>query len=86
MYQWGGSVRRERLAKERTSRNLTQEQVAMDIGISTIYLRKLEGGQSKPGRETMLKLERYYGVSARELFPDIFWGISNPSPTPKPKR
>ncbi|WP_018131375.1 helix-turn-helix domain-containing protein [Effusibacillus pohliae] len=67
------------MAKERTSRNLTQEQVAMQLGISTIYLRKLEGGQSKPGRETMLKLERFYGVPARELFPDIFSEISSPS-------
>lgn len=79
-------MRRERLAKERTSRNLTQEQAAMELGISTIYLRKLEGGQSKPGRETMLKLESYYGVPARDLFPDIFSEIAGPSRPPGTKR
>ncbi|MFC4768498.1 helix-turn-helix transcriptional regulator [Effusibacillus consociatus] len=75
-------MRRERLSKERASRNLTQEQVAMEIGISTIYLRKLEGGQSKPGRETMLKLEHFYGVPARDLFPDIFSGFSDSANNP----
>lgn len=65
-------LKREFLANQRISRNLTQEQVAGDLGISTIYLRKLEGGHSKPGRETMLKLERYYNTSMKELFPDLF--------------
>ncbi|BCJ87453.1 helix-turn-helix domain-containing protein [Effusibacillus dendaii] len=76
-------MRRERLAEERTSRHLTQERVALDLGISTIYLRKLEGGHSNPGRNTMLKLERYYGVPAKILFPDLFENIQPSSSAKK---
>jgi transcriptional regulator with XRE-family HTH domain len=65
-------MKRVRLAFERISRNLTQAEAARELGISVIYLRKLEGGHSKPGRQTMIKIERYYGVPASELFPDVF--------------
>ena len=66
-------MRREMLINVRLSYGKTQKEVARDLKISTIYIRKLETGNSKPGRETMLKLENYYGVSMRELFPDIFF-------------
>lgn len=65
-------MKRERLALERTSRHLTQAEAARELGISVIYLRKLEGGHSKPGRQTMLKIEHFYGVPSNELFPDVF--------------
>ncbi|WP_309232101.1 MULTISPECIES: hypothetical protein [unclassified Bacillus (in: firmicutes)] len=37
-----------------------------------MYVRKLEKGDSEPGRKTLLKLEKFYCVRDRELFPDIF--------------
>ncbi|WBL16401.1 helix-turn-helix transcriptional regulator [Sutcliffiella sp. NC1] len=63
---------RDRLVLERQKKDLTQEQVAKAIGISTVYVRKIEKGLRNPGRETMLKFEAFYGVSDRILFPDLF--------------
>ncbi|MCP8970537.1 helix-turn-helix transcriptional regulator [Ectobacillus ponti] len=63
---------RIRLVQERHLRNLTQKQVADILGVSEVYIRKLEKGDANPGRKTMLKLEIFYGVRDRELFPDIF--------------
>lgn len=65
-------MKRQRLVEARKSLNKTQAEAAADIGISEIYLRKIENGASKPGRETMLRFEQYYGISMRELFQDIF--------------
>lgn len=63
---------RGRLVSERLSRGMTQKQVAELLGISEVYVRKLEKGVVEPGRKTMLKFEFFYGVRDRELFPDIF--------------
>jgi len=63
---------RERLVKERRSKGLTQKQVAEIIGISEVYVRKIEKGLRNPGRETMLKFEILYKTPAKKLFPDLF--------------
>lgn len=63
---------RERLVDERLKRKLTQKQVAEKLDISEIYVRKIEKGLRNPGRETMLKFEKLYGIQDRELFPDLF--------------
>jgi transcriptional regulator with XRE-family HTH domain len=65
-------MKRETLILNRKNRNKTQQEVAADLGISAIYLRKLEAGTANPGRDIMINVERYYGVSMRDLFPDIF--------------
>ena len=65
-------MKRNRLVGERTKRNLTQADLAEKIDISTIYVRKLESGSVKPGRETMIKYEKFFGLSSKTLFPDIF--------------
>jgi ribosome-binding protein aMBF1 (putative translation factor) len=65
-------TKREQLVIERNKINKTQKEVAQSLGISEIYVRKLESGMSKPGRDTMIAFERYYGISMRDLFPDIF--------------
>jgi putative transcriptional regulator len=63
---------RNRLVDERLKRNLTQKQVAEMLSISEVYVRKIEKGLRNPGRETMLKFEQLYGISDRNLFPDLF--------------
>jgi len=63
---------RQRLVDERNKRNLTQKQVAEILEISEVYVRKIEKGLRNPGRETMLKFEKLYGVQDRQLFPDLF--------------
>lgn len=66
-------MKRERLILERSKKKKTQAEVAKDLGISHVYVRKLESGSVKPGRDTMLKFESYYGLGAKKLFPDIFF-------------
>lgn len=66
-------MKRKRLIVERNKKRKTQSEVAQDIGISAVYVRKLESGSVKPGRDTMLKFENYYGLGSKKLFPDIFF-------------
>lgn len=42
------------------------------LGLSEVYVRKIEKAHCNPGRKTMIKFEKLYGVSSRELFPDLF--------------
>lgn len=65
-------MKRERLIQERKKRNKKQEEVATELDISTIYVRKIESGVVKPGRDTMIKFTDYYGLGLKTLFPDIF--------------
>ncbi|MFN2745810.1 helix-turn-helix domain-containing protein [Bacillus sp. z60-18] len=58
--------------EERLRQRWTRKQVAERLGISEVYVRKIENGARNPGRETMLKFEKLYAVSDRELFPDLF--------------
>jgi transcriptional regulator with XRE-family HTH domain len=50
----------------------TQAQVAQDLDLSEVYVRKIEAGDKKPGRETIIKFARYYQKAVTELFPDLF--------------
>lgn len=70
-------MKRERLISERGKKKKTQAEVAKDLGISQVYVRKLESGSVKPGRDTMLKFENYYGLGAKKLFPDIFFALND---------
>lgn len=63
---------RKRLVNERKKRKLTQKQVAEALEISSVYVRKIEKGERNPGRETMLKFEKLYGIQDRVLFEDLF--------------
>jgi putative transcriptional regulator len=66
-------LKRDRLIHERLQKRKTQAEVAQDIGISEVYVRKLESGTVDPGRKTMFKFEEYYSVDAKLLFPDLFF-------------
>ncbi|MCT6925859.1 helix-turn-helix transcriptional regulator [Metasolibacillus sp.] len=64
---------RTTLIEQRKKKNLTQSAVATLLGISEIYVRKLENGDRNPSITMMLKFEKFYCVSMKELFPDIFF-------------
>lgn len=66
-------MKRERLIQERKKKKMNRREVASALEISEVYVRSLENGNVKPGRDTMLKLENYYKVSMKKLFPDIFF-------------
>ncbi|MDQ0176043.1 helix-turn-helix transcriptional regulator [Bacillus chungangensis] len=61
-----------RLVQERNTRGWTQKQVAEMLGVSEVYIRKIEKGHRNPGRETMLKFEKLYSTRDRVLFPELF--------------
>ena len=63
---------REVLIEKRQQKEFTQSDVAKKIGVSEVFVRKIEKGDRNPGVETMLKFESLYGTSMRLLFPDIF--------------
>lgn len=65
-------MKRERLTLERQKKKKNRREVATELDISEVYVRSLENGNVKPGRDTMLKFEIYYKVSMKKLFPDIF--------------
>lgn len=63
---------RKRLVNERTSRDLTQEELAKKLKLSAVYVRKIEKGDRNPSIKTMKKYQSFFGVRVTELFPDIF--------------
>jgi putative transcriptional regulator len=65
-------IMRVKLIELRTSKNLTQKELAEILNISEVYVRKIEKSERNPGRETMLKFEQFFGIRDRELFPDLF--------------
>ncbi|MCR8633442.1 helix-turn-helix transcriptional regulator [Paenibacillus radicis (ex Xue et al. 2023)] len=50
----------------------TQKKVAVEIKISTVYLRMIENGTFTPGRDLMFKLAEYFNEPLEKLFPDYF--------------
>lgn len=70
-------MERTLLLQLRKKYKLTQQQLAEKLGISTVYVRKLEKGVADPGRKTMLKYERFFQVNMRELFPDLFFSFDD---------
>lgn len=65
-------MKRDRLILERKKRAKTRRDVAEDIGISEVYVRIIENRGADPGRKTMIKFSKYYGLDLEVLFPDLF--------------
>ena len=53
----------------------TQQDVAKKLGISRAYLGMLEVGSRNPTVKLMAKIERYFGIPASKLFPDLFFEV-----------
>lgn len=60
------------LIQLRKKHNLTQQELAEKLDISTVYVRKLEKGVVDPGINTMIKYEKFFNKDMKKLFPDIF--------------
>lgn len=63
--------RRQRLIECREAKG-TRIQVAAELGISKVYLRMIETGAFKPGRDLMIRISNFLGEPLEELFPDLF--------------
>ena len=57
-----------RLAKERTSKGLTQKEVADKIGITQASLSMIEKGKRVGSDKTKIKLSKLYGKTVDYLF------------------
>ncbi len=53
----------ERLKKLREERGIYQKDVAKAIGTSVVSISYYEKGTKSPGRETLIKLADYFGVT-----------------------
>ncbi len=59
------------LKKERKTMKLTQSELAEKLGISTVYVRKIENGYL-PRPDIMVKYQDVFNISVTELFPEYF--------------
>ncbi|WP_340639745.1 helix-turn-helix transcriptional regulator [Bacillus atrophaeus] len=53
----------------------SQQIVADHLEISRQYLSALEKGDRNPTVKLMVKMSKYFNVSEKELFPDLFFEI-----------
>ncbi|WP_342439989.1 helix-turn-helix transcriptional regulator [Paenibacillus sp. FSL L8-0436] len=49
-----------------------RNQVATELDISVVYLRMIETGALKPGRDLMIRISNRLGKPLEFLFPDLF--------------
>lgn len=64
---------RARLRRERQLAGMTQAQLAVKVGVSQQTVSKHEKGRITPAHFSLIRqYERALGISAEELFPDIF--------------
>lgn len=59
------------LKQERKTMKLTQSELAERLGISTVYVRKIENGYL-PRPDIMVKYQDVFNISVTELFPEYF--------------
>lgn len=50
----------------------SQDKVAKELEISRPYLSAMENGHRYPNSKVMIRMSRYFGISERKLFPDLF--------------
>lgn len=63
---------RTNLKKERERLNLSRNKLAEKLGISEIYVRKLESGSSNPSIDVAKIFAEFYKKPLDYLFPDLF--------------
>lgn len=53
----------------------TQHDVAIELDISRQYMSMMESGLRNPTVKLMAKMEKYFEMSANNLFPDLFFEV-----------
>ncbi|WP_219996605.1 helix-turn-helix transcriptional regulator [Bacillus atrophaeus] len=69
------NVRERKLLSDIRKSIGSQQIVADDLNISRQYLSALENGGRNPTVKLMVKMSKYFKVSEKELFPDLFFEI-----------
>ena len=57
-----------RIKKLRKQQKLTQKQLAFEIGISDIQIRRIEKGEINTSLSVIVGLSEVFGISMKELF------------------
>lgn len=57
-----------KVQKLRKEQNLTQEELAYQLGISRVYMGFIEQGRESPSLKLLMKISRKFGVKVEDLF------------------
>jgi DNA-binding XRE family transcriptional regulator len=58
----------KKVQKLRKLGDLTQEDLAHELGISRVYMGYIEQGRESPSLKLLMKMSRRFGVKVEELF------------------
>ena len=58
----------KKIKKLRKENGLTQEKLAEQLRISTVYVGFLEAGRGSPSLKLLMKISRKFGVKVEDLF------------------
>lgn len=61
-------TRNERIIKLRKDRNLTQQEVADQVGLTQSMISHIEAGRKDPGKINKIILAKFFNVSVEWLF------------------
>jgi transcriptional regulator with XRE-family HTH domain len=64
-----------RLTELRKGRNLSQEELAKQIGCSQSLIAHIESGTKDPGKENKIKLAKLFGVTVDYLFYELHYDL-----------
>lgn len=64
----GGTVMKNTVKVERVIRNITQQELAEAVGVSRQTINFIETGRYMPSTIVALKVARYFGKHADEIF------------------
>ena len=67
----------QRIRKYRKARQLSQEQLAEQIGISTTHMSHIETGNTKLSLPVLVQLAKSLEVQADDLLSDAYFGRQN---------
>lgn len=67
----------------RKKSGLTQRQLAESLGISEVYVRKIESGERRPGNRVAEKYVKYFDLPANRIFPDVYAALVDTKRTEK---
>lgn len=58
----------KKVQKLRREQNLTQEELAHELGISRVYMGYIEQGRESPSLKLLMKMSRKFNVKVEDLF------------------
>jgi len=59
---------KNRLKELRARHNITQQELATNVGVSRQSINAIENGDTTPAGDTMLKIANYFNMNASEVF------------------